>query len=77
MSAIYLAGLNQWLQQALNNVKPFGGLYVFLVGDFAQNEAIGGTSIPRAVMQLVDHEKRISVSRESSLGQRKPHLIKN
>ena len=58
------AALHCRLCQAMNNDIPFGGIPLFITGDFSQNPPVSGTLFTKAVMEMVVHDHNFEQQRK-------------
>ena len=57
VKAWMLAYLDEQLKEAKQNYsKSFGGVAVFMLGDFDQQPPIGGSSLPHLAVQFLQQE---------------------
>ena len=57
VTATMLTTISARLSQATDIKRPFGGIPVFMFGDFAQINPVHGKSLPHAVIGRIDFER--------------------
>lgn len=71
VSPMKLVLIDMRLKQVMANDKPFGGLAVFLVGDFKQCGPVGGTVISKAAIDVAEYDETVSKLKRNTAKKKK------